>query len=45
MKLDEDKLHIKIVAIDVNYNFVIDSFDLKLLIVSKYYFKFSYFGI
>jgi len=46
MKSDKNKLSIKIIALKTIYNLCNwEAFDLKLFIVLKYYFKFTYFEI
>ena len=46
MNLNEDKLYIIMVALDVIYNFVVENiFELKLFRVSKYCCKFIDFEI
>jgi hypothetical protein len=44
MNLDQDKLYIRIVALNIIYNFVVEIF-FALFRVPKYYFKFMDFEI
>jgi hypothetical protein len=43
MSSNEDKLYIKIVALDAIHNFIVDFFELKLFRVPKYCYKFINF--
>jgi len=42
MNLNEDKLYVKIIALDTIYNFVVDFFYLKLFGVPKFNLSFKF---